>query len=153
MPPQAAERCFRFPPILNFSFPLDNTLHSQHINCTNTNNTVRRCTVLIQLNYRDPTPIYQQIKDGIRRLIATGVIQGAARSVKSCQLYGRWHPNWPSTPTPFSAPITNWRQRKSFSPFQAKDRLQLKKRIETRCARQNCFSSSRHYCMSCAVSA
>ena len=30
---------------------------------------------MIQLNYRDPTPIYQQIKDGIRRLIATGVIQ------------------------------------------------------------------------------
>ena len=30
---------------------------------------------MIQLNYRDPIPIYQQIKDGIRRLIATGVIQ------------------------------------------------------------------------------
>ena len=30
---------------------------------------------MIQLNYRDPTPIYQQINDGIRRLIATGVIQ------------------------------------------------------------------------------
>lgn len=30
---------------------------------------------MIQLNYRDPTPIYQQIKDGIWRLIATGVIQ------------------------------------------------------------------------------
>ena len=30
---------------------------------------------MIQLNYRDPTPIYQQIKDGIRRLIATCVIQ------------------------------------------------------------------------------
>ena len=30
---------------------------------------------MIQLNYRAPTPIYQQIKDGIRRLIATGVIQ------------------------------------------------------------------------------
>ena len=30
---------------------------------------------MIQLHYRDPTPIYPQIKDGIRRLIATGVIQ------------------------------------------------------------------------------
>jgi GntR family transcriptional regulator len=34
---------------------------------------------LIQLNYRDPSPIYLQIKDGIRRLIATGVIQEGER--------------------------------------------------------------------------
>lgn len=29
---------------------------------------------MIQLNYRDPRPIYEQVKDGIRKLAYTGVI-------------------------------------------------------------------------------
>lgn len=30
---------------------------------------------MIQLNYRDSKPIYEQIKDGLRRLVVTGVLQ------------------------------------------------------------------------------
>ncbi|MBQ0059086.1 MAG: GntR family transcriptional regulator [Lachnospiraceae bacterium] len=30
---------------------------------------------MIQLNYRDSKPIYEQIKDGLRRLMITGVMQ------------------------------------------------------------------------------
>lgn len=30
---------------------------------------------MIQLNYRDSKPIYEQIKDGLRRLVVTGVVK------------------------------------------------------------------------------
>lgn len=30
---------------------------------------------MIQLNYRDSKPIYEQIKDGLRRLVITGVVK------------------------------------------------------------------------------
>ena len=30
---------------------------------------------MIQLNYRDSRPIYEQVKDGLRRLIVTGVLR------------------------------------------------------------------------------
>lgn len=30
---------------------------------------------MIQINYRDPRPIYEQVKDGFRRLILSGVLQ------------------------------------------------------------------------------
>ena len=29
---------------------------------------------MIQLNYRDSRPIYEQVKDGLRRLVLTGVL-------------------------------------------------------------------------------
>lgn len=31
---------------------------------------------MLQLNYRDPRPIYEQVKDGIRKLAYTGVLGG-----------------------------------------------------------------------------
>lgn len=34
----------------------------------------RRSVCMIQLNYRDSKPIYEQIKDGLRRLVITGSI-------------------------------------------------------------------------------
>ena len=30
---------------------------------------------MIQLNYRDAKPIYEQIKDGLRRLVVTGAVK------------------------------------------------------------------------------
>ena len=30
---------------------------------------------MIQINYRDPKPIYEQIKDGIRKLIVQGIME------------------------------------------------------------------------------
>ena len=30
---------------------------------------------MIQLNYRDARPIYQQVKDGLRHLVVTGALQ------------------------------------------------------------------------------
>lgn len=34
-----------------------------------------RCEKVIQINYRDSRPIYEQIKDGIRKLIVQGIMQ------------------------------------------------------------------------------
>ena len=34
---------------------------------------------MIQLNYRDARPIYEQVKDGLRRLVVTGAIQERER--------------------------------------------------------------------------
>ena len=31
--------------------------------------------LLIQINYRDPRPIYEQVKDGFRKLIFTGILR------------------------------------------------------------------------------
>ena len=30
---------------------------------------------MIQINYRDPRPIYEQLRDGFRQLILTGVLK------------------------------------------------------------------------------
>ena len=30
---------------------------------------------MIQINYRDPRPIYEQLRDGFRQLILTGVLE------------------------------------------------------------------------------
>lgn len=34
---------------------------------------------MVNINYRDPRPIYEQIKDGIRRLILSGVLSPEAK--------------------------------------------------------------------------
>ena len=47
---------------------------------------------MISLNYRDSRPIYEQIKDGLKKLIVTGGLAADER---------------PSIPIPFSALITN----------------------------------------------
>ena len=34
---------------------------------------------MIQINYRDPRPIYEQLRDGFRQLILTGVLEPGGR--------------------------------------------------------------------------
>ncbi len=34
---------------------------------------------MIQINYRDPRPIYEQLRDGFRQLILTGVLEPEAK--------------------------------------------------------------------------
>ena len=62
---------------------------------------------MISLNYRDSRPIYEQIKDGFKKLIATGAME----RTKSCRLSGRLPRSFPSTPTPFSGPMPSWRAK------------------------------------------
>ena len=62
---------------------------------------------MISLNYRDSRPIYEQIKDGFKKLIATGAI-GADEKLPSVRALAT---QFPSTPTPFSGPMPSWRAR------------------------------------------
>ena len=51
-----------------------------YIKCTSTHNTGRKgVTELLQLDYRDARPIYEQVKDGLRKLVVTGAIQERER--------------------------------------------------------------------------
>ena len=44
-------------------------------NCTKTLNTLNTEVVeVININYRDPRPIYEQVKDGFRQLILSSVL-------------------------------------------------------------------------------
>ena len=63
---------------------------------------------MIQLNYRAPTPIYQQIKDGIRRLIATGVIQEGEKLPSVRALASQLAIN-PNTIQRQTSPCRGWR--------------------------------------------
>lgn len=51
---------------------------------------------MLQLNYRDPRPIYEQVKSEFRRLI----LSARCRAAKSCPACGSWPGRSPSTPTP-----------------------------------------------------
>ena len=51
-------------------------VHSREMEiCRERNVLFKRREGMIQLNYRDSKPIYEQIKDGLRRLVVTGVIR------------------------------------------------------------------------------
>ena len=41
---------------------------------------------MIQLNYRDSKPIYEQIKDGLRRLVVTGAVKMDEKLPSVCEL-------------------------------------------------------------------
>ena len=44
---------------------------------------------MLQLNYRDGRPIYEQVKDGLRRLLVTGAIQPGDKLPSVRQLAGQ----------------------------------------------------------------
>ena len=57
---------------------------------------------MIRLDYRDARPIYEQVKDGLRRLMVTGAAgTGGKAAVGSEPCHG----SWPSTPTPSNGPM------------------------------------------------
>ena len=43
-------------------------------NTLNTTNTPREAKTIFSLNYRDGRPIYEQVKDGLRKLVVSGAI-------------------------------------------------------------------------------
>ena len=46
---------------------------------------------MVQLNYRDSKPIYEQIKEGLRRLVITGAVLKDEKlpSVRELAVFGR----------------------------------------------------------------
>ena len=49
---------------------------------------------MLNLNYRDSRPIYEQVKDELRKLVITG----ASRRTTSCPRCAAWPVPWPSIP-------------------------------------------------------
>lgn len=63
---------------------------------------------MITLNYRDARPIYEQVRDGLRRLIVSGAIADRGKA----PIGARAGPvSSPSTRTPSSAPTASWNRR------------------------------------------
>lgn len=73
---------------------------------------------MIRLDYRDSRPIYEQVRDGLRRLMVTGVMQ-PGEQLPSC---GAWPWSWRSTPTPSSGPMPSWSRRGTSTPCPAAER-------------------------------
>ena len=62
---------------------------------------------MITLNYRDARPIYEQVRNGLRRLIVSGAIADGEKlpSVRALPVSS------PSTRTPSSARTASWNRR------------------------------------------
>ena len=71
---------------------------------------------MISLNYRDSRPIYEQIKDGLRKLIVTGAL-GTGEKLPSVRALAT---QLSINPTPSSGPTTSWRARATFIPSPAR---------------------------------
>ena len=65
---------------------------------------------MVQINYRDPRPIYEQLRDGFRQLILTGVLEPGSKLPSVRELAAKL------APTPSSAPIASWRPRAASPP-------------------------------------
>ena len=62
---------------------------------------------MLNLDYRDARPIYEQVRDNLRRLMVSGAIQEGEKlpSVRSLAS------NLAINPTPSSGPMSPWRRR------------------------------------------
>lgn len=80
---------------------------------------------MIRLDYRDARPIYEQVKDGLRRLMVTGVLAPGEKlpSVRSLAMDLAINPNtiqrayaqleMEATSTPWQAGAPSWRRDRS----------------------------------------
>lgn len=88
---------------------------------------------MISLNYRDASPIYEQIKNGLKRLIVTGALKEGDKlpSVRSLVR------SWPSIQTRFKRRTMNWKTRDISILFPAKAPLPAEMPERTNGARRN----------------
>lgn len=76
---------------------------------------------MIQLNYRDARPIYEQVRDGLRHLVVTGALQAGDKlpSVRALASSLAINPNTiqrPMSPWSRRAISTRWRARAPSPP-------------------------------------
>ena len=69
---------------------------------------------MLTLNYRDSRPIYEQIKDGLRRMIVTGAMAQDEKLPSVRALATQLSIN----PKPSSGPITSWKRKAIFTPWR-----------------------------------
>ena len=74
---------------------------------------------MIVLDYRDSRPLYQQVKDSLRRMMLTGLLEPDEKlpSVRSLAT------QLPSTPTPSSGLTRSWKRRGTSTPWRARGAL------------------------------
>ena len=70
---------------------------------------------MLNLDYRDARPIYEQVRDGLRRLMVTGVIREGEKLPSVRALASSL-----STPTPSSGRTSPWRRRAMSAPSRGK---------------------------------
>ena len=101
---------------------------------------------MITLNYRDARPIYEQVCDGLRRLIVSGAIADGDKlpSVRALATQLAINPNT-------SAPTTSWNRAATAAPCPARAALPCTPtaRRTTRAA-YRLSSRSESFCRSCA---
>ena len=69
---------------------------------------------MIQLNYRDARPIYEQIKDGLRHLMVTGAVQAGEKLPSVRALASSL------AITPSSGPTSPWSRRAISIPWRGR---------------------------------
>lgn len=74
---------------------------------------------MIQLNYRDSKPIYEQIKDGFRKLIITNSLSANEKLPSVREL----RPDWRSIPIRFRKRIAIWRAMDIHTRLPGRERL------------------------------
>ena len=89
---------------------------------------------MIQLNYRDAKPIYEQIKDGLKHLLVS-------KAIETGEMSGSLRQVWRSTRIRYSVRIRSWKVRGISIPFPEKAHLRRDRMMWLRSARKNCFCS------------
>ena len=94
---------------------------------------------MIQLNYRDSRPIYEQVKDGLRQLIINGVLTEGSRlpSVRELAV------SLTITRTRSSAPTGSLRRRATPSLCPARAAMSAARTTPPRHIRRSLWKSSR----------
>ena len=71
---------------------------------------------MIQLNYRDARPIYEQVRDGLRHLVVTGALQAGDKLPSVRALASSLAIN----PTPSSGRMSPWSRRAISTRWRAR---------------------------------
>ena len=74
---------------------------------------------MISLDYRDSRPLYQQVKDNLRRMMLTGLLPPDEKLPSVRALATQLSIN----PTPSSGHTANWRRRGTSTPCPARAAL------------------------------
>lgn len=96
---------------------------------------------MIQLNYRDSRPIYEQVKEGLRQLIINGVLTEGSRlpSVRELAVSLTNKPEHE-----YSAPTGSLKRRATPSPYPARAAMSAEKTAPRWHVRRSLWKSSRH---------
>jgi len=104
---------------------------------------------LININYGHSKPIYEQVKDGLRQLMLSGVLSENQKLPSVRELAVKLTIN----PTPSSGPTVSWKPRATSSPFRARAALSPPGALRWKGAGRSCGRSFLRLRRSCAPSA